>query len=335
MKPFLIDVPVLLFAFIRPDTLSEVFKVIKEAKPSKLYIVSDGPRENNSTDRKKIEECREIVQNIDWECEVHRLYFDENQGMYITFKRAMDYVFEREDRCIFLEDDVVTSVSFFRYCEELLEKYKDDLRISMISGMNHIGVYNESNSDYFFTRGASIWGFAFWKRTYKLFYDFGYGKDSYTIKRIQENAKPYKEFQKSLKGYLEDENYNGHIAGPEFYFSFVFFSQNQLSIIPTKNMVCNIGFGEGNTHFGDNIRVLPRNVQKMFKMRVHEVEFPLKHPQYIIDDKYYEKKLAKLMGRPWHIKMLRVAETIVRHLIYGEYRALMKKAKKRFRKQTK
>lgn len=84
MKPYLVDVPVLLFVFIRPDTLEKVFEVIREARPSKLFLVSDGPRINNEADRKLIEESRTIVNNIDWECEVNRLYFDENQGMYNT-----------------------------------------------------------------------------------------------------------------------------------------------------------------------------------------------------------------------------------------------------------
>lgn len=234
MKPFLVDVPVLLFVFIRPDTLTKVFDVIKEARPSRLFLVSDGPRENNSTDKIKIQQSRKIVEDIDWDCEVHRIYFNENQGMYETFRKAMDYVFERVDRCIFLEDDVITSVSFFDYCREMLEKYKDDLRVNMVCGMNHLETYNEASADYFFTKGASIWGFALWKRTYNLFYDFAYGGDKYSLNLLVENAKDYKQFQRSLVGYSNDYNYNGHPAGPEFYLALTMFSQNQLNIVPKK-----------------------------------------------------------------------------------------------------
>lgn len=315
MKPFLVDVPVLLFVFIRPDTLVKVFDVIKEARPSKLFFASDGPRENNSTDKIKIEQSRKIVEDIDWDCEVHRIYFNENQGMYSTFKQAMDYVFERVDRCVFLEDDVITSVSFFDYCSEILEKYKDDLRVNMICGMNHLETYNEASADYFFTKGGSIWGFALWKRTYDLFYDFSYGEDNYSLNLLIENAK-YRQFHNSLLGYLKGKNYNGHPAGPEFYLGLTMFSQNQLNIVPKKNMVCNIGYGEGNTHFSDNIRKLPKAVQKMFNMKTYEIEMPIKHPKYIIEDKNYEKLLYRMMGRSTGVKIFRRIEVLIRKIYY-------------------
>lgn len=327
MKPFLIDIPVLLFVFARPDTLEEVFKVIRNARPSKLFLVSDGPRQNSDTDVLNISKSRAVVENIDWDCDVHRLYFDTNQGMYVTFKNAMDYVFEREDRCIFLEDDVVTSISFFSYCEELLEKYKDDLRINMICGMNHLGYYEGPTADYFFTRGGSIWGFALWKRTYELFYDFSYGNDGYSLKLLKECSKQYTEFQKSLEGYLEDENFGGHLAGPEFYFALTLYSQNQLNIVPTKNMVKNIGYGPGNTHFLDDLKKLPKSFQKMFNMEFYEVNTPLRHPKYVIEDRNYEKILYKLMGRPIYSRIFRKIEMSIRLLIYGDIKTLFKKSK--------
>lgn len=316
MKPFLVDVPVLLFVFIRPDTLTQVFDVIKEARPSKLFLASDGPRENNSTDKIKIQQSREIVENIDWDCEVHRIYFDKNQGMYATFKSAMDYVFERVDRCIFLEDDVVTSISFFEYCRDVLEKYKDDLRVNMVSGMNHVGVYSGPSTDYFFTKGASIWGFALWKRTYDLFYKLDYANDEYLINCIKENAKKYKSFQKALVGYLHNQNYNGHPAGPEFYLGLTLVSQNQLTIVPTRNMVCNIGYGEGNTHFGSGLKFLPNAIQKLFNMEICEIEFPIKHPKFVVEDKRYEDKVIRILGRSFTVKVYRRIEVITKRLLY-------------------
>ncbi len=324
MKPFLVDVPVLLFVFIRPDTVAQVFDVIKEARPSKLFLASDGPRENNSTDKIKIEQSRTIVEKIDWDCEVHKIYYDDNQGMYATFKNAMDYVFERVDRCIFLEDDVVTSISFFEYCREVLEKYKDDLRVNLVCGMNHLGTYDEASADYFFTKGGSIWGFALWKRTYELFYDFSYGQDNYSLNLLKENTKDYKDFQKSLEGYITDKNYNGHPAGPEFYFALSMYSQNQLNIVPRKNMICNIGHGEGNTHFSDDVRKLPKAVQKMFNMKTHEIDMPVKHPKYVIEDKNYEKLLYQIMGRGIMAKVCRRIEVMARKAYFGSVKLVQK-----------
>lgn len=155
-----VNVPVMLRVFIRPNSLKEVFSVIRKAKPRILFLVSDGPRRNIPGDREKINLSREVVSNIDWDCDVHRLYYDENLGMYESGIRARKYIFNRVDRCIFLEDDLVPSISFFRYCEELLERYKDDKRIHRICGTNSLVTYEGPTTDYFFSKEGSIWGFA-------------------------------------------------------------------------------------------------------------------------------------------------------------------------------
>lgn len=297
LKAYLVNVPVLLFVYIRPDALRRVFDVIREARPSKLYLVSDGPRPGKPEDMAKILESREIVEDIDWECSVYQFYSDENHGLYSMVREAFDWIFYYEDRCIFLEDDVVPSVSFFRFCAELLERYKDDVRVNMICGMNHAGEYKEPNTDYFFSSAASIWGFAIWRRTYEAFYDHAYGEDPYILDRIKENAKGYKEFAKALEGYCRDESYGGHIAGPEFYLRFIMISQNKVNIIPKYNMISNIGFCEGSTHAAQELRSMPRGVQKMFQMKTYEYSFPLKHPSYLVADKNYEKKVLRMVGR--------------------------------------
>jgi hypothetical protein len=317
MKPYLIDVPVLLFVFVRPGTLQCVFDIIKEARPSKLFLVSDGSRPDNPTDMARIVECRSIVEEIDWECSVYHYYHYENQGLYNMVREALDWVFTYVDRCIFLEDDVVPSLSFFRYCAELLERYKDDLRVNMICGMNHLGVYNEPNTDYFFSGSASIWGFALWRRTYKAFYDDTYGKDNYILDRIKENAKGYKDFVKALEGYYRDAFYGGHIAGPEFYLRFIISSQNKVNILPKYNMIKNIGFGEGSTHAANDLRLMPKGVQKMFQMKTYEYTFPLKHPSYLVADKKFEKKVLRIVARNYpFIVFYRKCEGFLRRIYF-------------------
>lgn len=296
-KPYLVDVPVLLFVYIRPNTLRCVFDVIKEARPSKLFLISDGPRPGKPDDRLRIAESRKIVEEIDWDCDVYPLYYEENHGLYSMVKEALDFVFYYVDRCIFLEDDVVPSISFFRYCAELLERYQDDIRINMICGMNHLGVYSEPGTDYFFSEASSIWGFALWRRTYQAFYDHTYGADKYTLDRLKENAKKYKAFIKALDGYYQNELYEGHIAGPEFYLRFIVCSQNKVNIVPKYNMISNIGFCEGSTHAPNELRKMPKGIQKMFQMKTYEYAFPLQHPRYIASDKKYEKKVLRILAR--------------------------------------
>lgn len=135
---FLVELPVCINIWIRPECQRRQFEVIRQAKPSVLFLISDGGR----TDA----EWQAIFQNrtlydegIDWNCTVYKLYERQNQGMYAEAKRFHELVWSKVDRCAFLEDDVLPSVSFFRYCAELLERYKDDLRVNVICGMNHLG----------------------------------------------------------------------------------------------------------------------------------------------------------------------------------------------------
>ncbi len=319
MKPYLVDVPVLLFVFIRPNTITHVFNAIKEARPSKLFLVSDGPRPGYPEDRAKIMESRKVVESIDWECEVYKLYYDENHGLYAMVSEALDFVFYYVDRCVFLEDDIIPSISFFRFCAELLERYKDDLRINMICGMNHLGVYKEPFSDYFFSEAASIWGFALWRRTYEAFYDTAYGDDDYTIEKIKENGKKYRDFVRALEGYYQDDVFDGHIAGPEFYLRLIITSQNKVNIIPKYNMIKNIGFSEGSTHAPNKLKEMPKGIQKMFRMKTYEYTFPLRHPRYITSDKKYEKRVLRILARNNPIVFFyRKCEGKVRKIFYDK-----------------
>lgn len=292
-----VNVPVLLFVFIRPEKIRKVFEVIKEAKPSVLFLVSDGPRSHIISDKENILESRKIVEDITWECEIHKIYFDENQGMYPIHKITNEYIFKHVDRCIFLEDDVITSVSFFKYCEVLLEKYKDDLRVNMICGMNHFGQYEDCPNDYFFSKGGSIWGFALWKRTIELFYDLGYGEEKYYVNRILDNANDYESFGKKLIMYTQESKLWEHPPSFEFFLGLSTFAHNQLSIIPTKNMVCNIGYGSDATHNNSELELMPKRLKQFFNMKTYELDFPIKHPKYIIDDKIFENRLIQMMGR--------------------------------------
>ena len=135
MKNALVDVAVLILFFNRPNQLSQVFEQVKKARPSRLFLYQDGPR--NEKDLPGIEACRKVVADIDWECEVHRLYQTRNYGCDPSEYISQKWAFSMADKCIVLEDDDVPSVSFFRFCKELLDKYENDTRISMIAGFNH------------------------------------------------------------------------------------------------------------------------------------------------------------------------------------------------------
>ena len=165
MKSFLVDVPVRIKIWTRPETQKKQFEIIREVRPSVLFIQSDGGRNENEWDL--IKENRELYDSqIDWKCTVHKMYLDENHGMYGSEALGMKQVFSEVDRCIFTEDDDLMSLSFIPFCEELLERYKDDLRVGAISGSNPFKEY-DTPADYLFTRAPGIHGIAFWKRFYR------------------------------------------------------------------------------------------------------------------------------------------------------------------------
>ena len=159
------DIAVLLLFFTRSDTFRQVFEAVRQARPSKLLLYQDGPR--GERDLPGIEACREIAsdEHIDWACEVHRQYLDHNQGCDPSGFRSHQWAFSLADKVIVLEDDVVPAQSFFPFCKEMLDRYENDERISMIAGFNIDEVTTDCGADsYFLTSAFSIWGWASWRR---------------------------------------------------------------------------------------------------------------------------------------------------------------------------
>ena len=279
----------------RKECQRRQFEIIKKVKPPVLFLVSDGGR--NEQEWEAINSNRKMYDSeVDWPCVVHKLYEAENQGMYAMIKKTHEFVWSKVDRCIFLEDDILPSVSFFEYCDELLERYEDDKRISMICGMNHLGISTDVSSDYFFSRQGSIWGIATWKRFYKQFYDFDYKNDKYILSKLLDVSKKDNSFTRQFLGYANDSIFEGHPAAIEFFVNFSIYGQHQLQIIPKKNLISNIGCTGDSSH-SDELKRLPLAVRKLFDMKIYEMEFPMKHPQYVIPDLKYEKKRDRLIGR--------------------------------------
>lgn len=331
MQPYLVDVPVMLNIWTRPEIQKQSFDVIRKAKPSVLFLISDGGR--NERENKLIAESRRIVENIDWDCQIHKLYYNSNQGMYKVIKEELDFVFSKVDRCILLEDDILPSVDFFRFCAELLEKYKDDLRVTAINGMNPLGIYDNVEGDYFFTRANSISGYAIWRRTYDLFDENCFNSEE--LARLIKYAYKYTNdlLNKSLYYqfflYKSGEGYVDHPPAVEFFRSFINVTQTQVDIVPKKNMISNIGTENG-TNVG-NIKLLPRRVQRLFALKTHNIDFPIKHPQYVMRDYYFEK--LNFVDRKQRI--IDRIETTWFHLIYLSPMENIKKLIKKVRKKIK
>lgn len=306
---YLVDVPVKINIWIRPELQKKQFDVIKKARPSILFIQSDEGRNEKEWDA--ILKNRHMIDTgITWNCEVHRLYENENKGLYYMGGKSTKYVWSRVDRCIFLEDDCIPCVSFFRFCKELLDKYENDTRIFGISGFNPLGIYQNASSDYFFSGESSSWSFATWKRAYDAFSeDFSYIDDPYTLKLMKRLLGDYT-YSRAVAA-ARNKMIDGHPIGSEFRKGISRATQNALYITPKRNMISNLGCGIDSAH-SFNYITLTSAEKRMHYSPVYDIE-TIKHPHYVIRDLFYEEELRKLLaiGMPLRRLYRRAAKTVL------------------------
>lgn len=265
--------------FARPDTTKRVFERIRQIQPIKLYVAADAPRRDRPDEIERSEEVRRIVDLIDWPCEVHTLFRDDNLGCKMAVSTGISWFFEQEEYGIILEDDCLPDLSFFPFCEELLIKYKDDDRIGHISGNCFFPDLIDQRYSYDFCSFSHIWGWASWRRVWKNYdVNFSYWEDA----RCDKNRK------QSLFKSLREEIYfssfisdtlavNRKINTWDVQYLFMLRVQSQLSIYPSINLVTNIGLNDPNathTNKKDSENCVPS--EKMI--------FPLIHPKYVISN---------------------------------------------------
>lgn len=267
--------PVVMIVFNRPDTAGAVFEYVRKAEPPKLFIIADGARPQKNGEAEKVAQTRKIIEKVDWQCEVFTNFSDENMGCKKRISSGLDWVFNQVERAIILEDDCKPAESFFRFCDELLELYKDDERIMMISGDEQSGSKELAETSYYFTKHIHIWGWATWARAWK--------KNDITMKNWPEIKKSgalsqlfkhrrYNFYWCHYFGILAENRVNSW-AGPWVY---SVWKESGLSIAPKTNLITNIGFGENATH---------TNRKSIYAgMQTEEMEFPLVHPKYVLAD---------------------------------------------------
>lgn len=300
---------VLILFFANPQRLNKVFEQVRKAKPNKLFLYQDGAREGKN-DEPGIEACRKIVENIDWPCEVHRWYQEKNVGCDPSEFLSQKWAFSFVDKCIILEDDDVPTQSFFRFCSELLDKYEFDERISMIAGMNHEGITEGVPYDYFFTSNVSIWGWATWKRVIDKWDEhYSFMNDPVTVELLQDKLSEtnYRnDFWPLLKWHSESG-----IAYYETIMMTYMLLESGLSIVPTKNMILNIGY-DGGTHNEHKFEKLPPYLKRLYSLPTYELDGNLSHPPYVIENYSYKKRIYKLME--WNEpKTKQLIKRIIRH----------------------
>lgn len=288
---------VTLIFFNRADTLEKVFEKVRMAKPPKLFLVQDGARENNSKDIEGIRACRKIVENIDWECEVFKNYSEINLGCGVRPQSGITWVLSQVESTIILEDDCVPEMSFFDYCDEMLEKYKDDERICYISGLNHFEEWDFGGSSYGFTKGGAIWGWATWRRAWEA-YDYSVSdiEDTYVKKMIEYTLSGDQKRISLWEKTHELVKQGTKISYWDVQWGFVKYSKNQLVIVPKYNQISNIGVGATSTHAIQNYKAHQKYLDFNF-MPTKPLEFPLVHPTHMLCDFNYDALLEKCRKR--------------------------------------
>lgn len=272
--------PVALIIFNRPDLTQRVFEAIRQAKPPQLFIIADGPRPDRPDDIAKCSAARSIVDRVDWDCEVFKNFADLNLGCGVRPATGISWVFDRVERAIILEDDCIPHPDFFRFCDELLDRYRDDERIMHISGNNFWANKYACEQSYLFSRYTLSWGWATWRRAWQH-YDFDM--------KMWWKLSPQQQ-QNLLTDLLGDEHaaktWIGifhdaiDVAAWDFQWTQACWLQGGLAILPQVNLVSNIGFDADATHtFSANTNSVDC---PQMSISSAAIDFPLKHPHLML-----------------------------------------------------
>lgn len=291
------NTPILFIIFNRYDTEIQVFNKIKDIKPKQLFIAADGPRENRKDDDEKCKKARSIIDLIDWDCEVKTLFREKNLGCGKGVSGAISWFFENVEKGIILEDDCIPNDDFFIYCQDLLERYKDDDRISVVSGTNNEMTSN-TNYSYYYSVNAQIWGWATWKRVWNNYrYDIN-DFDKHVLKqKIKKYASTigerillnYRLSMISSNKVMEKR----HVDTWDYQAYMSFLMKDYLAIIPQKCLISNVGFGEDATH--------TNNISESKTYETHSI-LPLIYNDEVkrdldVDKAYYKKYTKKALWK--------------------------------------
>lgn len=279
--------PVAFLIFNRPDTTAKVFAAIRQAQPPKLLVVADGPRSDRPDDVKNCAAARAIIKQVDWDCQVLTNYSDVNLGCGQRVSSGLDWVFSIVERAIILEDDCLPNPTFFRFCEELLEKYQDDDRVMTILGTNGLKKWKSNSQSYHFSYWPSpVWGWASWSRAWRC---YNYDMKAWRLQKVQQQIRDFMADDALFLGmaWRFQKAYHKEVDTWAWPWYFSILSNSGLAIVPTCNLVANIGFGPAATHTKSR---LPKVVNR----KTYSVQFPLLHPDVVAPNLDYHRAIKEV-----------------------------------------
>jgi hypothetical protein len=275
--------PILLIAFNRPESTKVVLDKIRTVQPKRLYIAIDGPRNNRPEDLIKVENVKQICSNIDWDCSVSTLFQKENLGCKYAVSSAINWFFANEEQGIILEDDCDPEISFFRFCDDLLEYYANDHRIGQISGSNFTYL-PKWNSSYYYSKYADIWGWATWRRAWRLYdidmTDWEQWRNSGGLSRLSGSTPGFRDYWERIFHYT----HKGLVDTWDYQWMYTCWKHGLVSVLPSVTQIKNIGFDDDATHTSGET---PNYIKQTFPLA-----FPLQHPSDIELNDHFERKFA-------------------------------------------
>lgn len=289
-----VKTPVLIIVFNRIDYVKQLVSRLKIVEPKKLYIVSDGPRLEKSNESLICKSVRDYIEkNVDWDCDIIRIYSEVNLGCGKRISTGISKAFETEKKLIILEDDCIPDISFFRFCDEMLEKYESNLKVKMISGCNLLdGEFTDK--DYLFSTYGGIWGWATWQSSWE-----SYIKDVDVVLQKIDKISKIGLFEKIIWKDLLMKIAKKKIDTWDYLWDISRMIDKGLVINPKRNLISNIGFGVGSTH------TIDQN-SKYSKMKTYEIEFPLKFEDEVSVNKKFEMKYRKEILKINFINVLKI-----------------------------
>jgi hypothetical protein len=261
--------------FNRPDTTARVFEVVASVRPRKLLVVADGPRPNLPGEAEACAATRRITEKIHWPCEVLRNYADTNRGCARRVATGIEWVFQNVEEAIILEDDCVPDPTFFRFCDEMLERYRDDERVMCISGDNFQGGRRRTDDSYYFSLFTHIWGWATWRRAWRHF-DLDMAlwpafRDGGRLNDLLDDEDAVAYWQA-----IFDQVHRHEIDTWDFSWLFSAWVCGALTILPNVNLVTNIGFDARASH--------TTTADAALRVAAEAMAFPLRHPHFVVRD---------------------------------------------------
>jgi hypothetical protein len=310
MSDFKINTPVVFIIFNRPDTTERVFAEIAKAKPTKLLVVGDGARVGKEDEAEKVAAARAIIDRVDWDCDVLTNFSEINMGCKRRISTGLDWVFEQVEEAIILEDDCLPHSTFFRFCEELLTRYRDDKRISMISGDNFQFGMSVTQNSYYFSKYTHIWGWATWRDRWQISNDVELRKwplvrDNQCLQDLFDIKHESLYWKK-----IFEQTFCGKINSWAYGWFFENLLKGRVSVTPNVNLISNIGFGRDDaTH--------TQMITKEANTQTSPIIFPLVHPSFIVvnkaaDNYYYRTLLHRSIYKRLRNKITFIIKSLIR-----------------------